>query len=370
MVMAIERNYMQEANPEINPHLFFGKMRAILSDPHAILPRDDKEGTITTFMREVLPIVDALGFQQTFPAKTKAKLTDYFTNIDEVYTNPKLPLDVYAKQNGVTKTALEVRLYKALRLLAQELPQNRKGMYYNIFDGMFPNLIKLVDNTYYDPVNVAARREAAKTQAEKSIIKQEDKKDADVALNEKQKAILEDIYYRFFHPNEVETCYARNYLRRRGVREDLIDDILDLTMIRIVQHLVHGHAISDIYQQQEGFVFQTIINTRTDLMRKQRRQPASSLDLVIAKEEYNSEGEGGDDTYPSLGLQDEKLEKALEFLRNNYPDQYQVFMLRCQEDLPIEDIARLLGKSYRAVAPSITRAKHNLRKAYQQAANE
>jgi len=173
---------------------------------------------------------------------------------------------------------------------------------------MFPNLIKVVDNTYYEPEQVASRRTAqSKEQAKRMEAQQEEIDEPEGVLTDEQKKVLEEIYMHFFNRDEQGRSYAGGYLRNKGLTSDFIEEVLDIALLNIANHLLRGHTISEIPQKRNAFIFHTLDNVRNDLVRKRVRKPSSSLEELTEGEKYQG---AVYDKYHLFGMNDQSLEQA------------------------------------------------------------
>ena len=98
-------------------------------------------------------------------------------------------------------------------------------------------------------------------------------------------------------------------------------------------------------------------NLSMDLFRRQKKRPAVPLAEELV-------AQGG---RPADLIEDEQIKQQLRArIRRLSPDQQQVVLLRFAEELPVAEVARLMGKSEGAVKILQHRALSRLRKLLQE----
>lgn len=141
------------------------------------------------------------------------------------------------------------------------------------------------------------------------------------------------------------TCLYRDvapvvlrFLRARGAPdpEDLLGDVF----VRVVRKI---GTFDGVEEEFRAWVFTIARNRLVDRRRQESRRPVEcEADLIpeVSAAPDDTEGE------VAARLGDERVRKALERLT---PDQRDVLLLRIIADLPIEEVATVLGKPTSAV---------------------
>ena len=132
------------------------------------------------------------------------------------------------------------------------------------------------------------------------------------------------------------------------------EDLAGEVFLRLLQALRTSRAPRD---NLEGWLYRVAHNLAMDLFRRQKKRPA----VPLAEELVAQEGQ------PSDLVEDGQTKQRLrERIHRLSSDQQQVVLLRFAEELPVAEVARLMGKSEGAVKILQHRALSRLRKLLQE----
>ncbi len=132
------------------------------------------------------------------------------------------------------------------------------------------------------------------------------------------------------------------------------EDLTGEVFLRLLQVLHTRRAPRD---NLVGWLYRVAHNLAMDLFRRQKKGPAVPL-----AEELIAQGD-----QPSDLIEDEQVKQQLRArIRRLSSDQQRVVLLRFAEELPVAEVARLMGKSEGAVKILQHRALNRLRKLLQE----
>ena len=138
----------------------------------------------------------------------------------------------------------------------------------------------------------------------------------------------------------------RAYIARIGGRDP--DDILGETMVQLVRDV---KRFSGTYDELRPWAFRIARNRVIDSARRRARRPEASADL-------------DDDTLadPAPLAERPDLDRVSELLDGLTDDQRDALWLRYVADLPLAEVAQIMGRDSAAVAALTHRAMRQLRK--------
>jgi RNA polymerase sigma factor (sigma-70 family) len=144
---------------------------------------------------------------------------------------------------------------------------------------------------------------------------------------------------------------VRGYLRARGVTDP--DDLLGEVLLQLVRDLDRFEGDE---REFRTWLFTIVHHRLLDERRRTRRRPSEAMPM----ERLERAGEVGD-------VEDEAIDgltvaRVREFVGRLSPDQQDVLLLRLFGDLPIADVARIVGKRPGAVKALLRRGLASLRK--------
>ena len=158
---------------------------------------------------------------------------------------------------------------------------------------------------------------------------------------------LAEIYDRYAGP-------IYGYLYRVIGDATHAEDLTGEVFVRLLQVLRTSRAPRD---NLEGWLYRVAHNLAMDLFRHQKRRPA----VPLAEELVAQDGR------PSDLIEDEQVKQQLRArIRRLSSDQQRVVLLRFAEELPVAEVARLMGKSEGAIKILQHRALSRLRKLLQE----
>ena len=159
--------------------------------------------------------------------------------------------------------------------------------------------------------------------------------------------VLAAIYYRYAGP-------IYGYLYRVIGDAAQAEDLTGEVFLRLLQALRTGRAPRD---NLEGWLYRVAHNLAMDLFRHQKKGPAVPLvEELVAQ-----------DGQPSELVEDGQARQQLRArIRRLTSDQQRVILLRFAEELPLAEVARLMGKSEGAIKTLQHRAVSRLRKLLQE----
>lgn len=136
----------------------------------------------------------------------------------------------------------------------------------------------------------------------------------------------------------------RGYLVRLGARDP--DDLLGETMVQVVRDVA---AFSGTGDQLRPWAFRIARNRMIDATRRRQRRP---VETTLDSDEVLSQTPDPDTVSEDLGV----------LLASLTPDQREAVWLRYVVDLPVSEVASIMGKAPDAVAALTHRAMTRLRK--------
>jgi RNA polymerase sigma-70 factor, ECF subfamily len=132
------------------------------------------------------------------------------------------------------------------------------------------------------------------------------------------------------------------------------EDLAGEVFLRLLEALPTRRAPRD---NLEGWLYRVAHNLAMDLFRRQKKGPA----VPLAEELVAQEGQPSDLVEEMQAKQ--QLRARIQYLSS---DQQRVILLRFAEELPLMEVARLMGKSEGAVKTLQHRALSRLRKLFQE----
>lgn len=154
----------------------------------------------------------------------------------------------------------------------------------------------------------------------------------------------EEIYKYFYSP-----IYRYFFLRTQKDEEAV--DLAQTSFVKFYGNLDKLNETSSL----PSFIFTIARNTLIDYWRRK-----GTRKTIVSDEVVMIEGENKAESSPNLGLD------FKEMIRELSEDQKEAITLRYVEDLPIKDIANIMGKSEEAVRQLLSRGIKALRKNSQQ----
>jgi RNA polymerase sigma-70 factor, ECF subfamily len=144
------------------------------------------------------------------------------------------------------------------------------------------------------------------------------------------------------------------YLRGQGTDDP--EDALGETFLQLARHVGSFRGSEGAFR---GWAFLVARNRALDDRRRRRRRPTTPLnDHELAQ--TGPSGDSEDDAMARLGTA-----RVVSLLHNLTDEQRDVVLLRVVADLPVTEVARLLGKKPGAVKQLLYRALATLRKSLQ-----
>lgn len=156
---------------------------------------------------------------------------------------------------------------------------------------------------------------------------------------------------------EIYDCYAGpiyGYLYRIIGDAAQAEDLTGEVFVRLLQALRTNRAPR---HNLAGWLYRVAHNLAMDLFRSQKKQPAVPL-----FEELLAQAGPGPDELENV----QAGQRLRAHLRHLTSDQQRVILLRFSEDLPLAEVARLMGKSEGAIKTLQHRAVSRLRKLLQE----
>lgn len=125
-----------------------------------------------------------------------------------------------------------------------------------------------------------------------------------------------------------------------------VDDAMDIVQESIYKAFSSINSLREPSYMKTWF-YRIVVNTSLDFIRKRKKM------VVVDEEVISSFDSGAVDIYPNIDLQ-----KALDDLPDNYRS---IIVLRFFEDLPIKEVAEILGENVNTVKTRLYKSLEKLR---------